>query len=204
MCTSHCRCHCHCLSVCLSVSRHHCCPAVLPAAVGSASTGSARLWLKTYPGSERTSRRSPCRTWRTSWRASENTRTRSERRPWDRCEEGRHFGKSLQDVRPAQSLFDFFFFFFMCVSLGTAAQNLQQCGGQADQHGPLHQACVLPERTDTSPQQPDDRRRHRRWRGRRWRGESSWVCEWKPPRWRSIPDSRVNLFLSLLRLMWKV
>lgn len=64
-------------------------------------------------------------------------------------------------------------FFFTCMSLGTAAQDLQQCGGQTGQHGPLHQACVLPERTDTSPQQPDDRRRHRRRRGRRWRGESS-------------------------------
>lgn len=141
------------------------------AAAGSASTGSARLWLKTYPGSERTSRRSPCRTWRTSWRASENTRTRSERRPWDRCEEGRHSGKSFQDLRPLSHCLTFFF--FTCMSLGTAAQNLQQCGGQTGQHGPLHQARVLPERTDTSPQQPDDRRRHRRRRGRRWRGESS-------------------------------
>lgn len=73
--------------------------------------------------------------------------------------------KELSRFASTQPLFDFFF--FTCMSIGTAAQNLQQCGGQTGQHGPLHQARVLPERTDTSPQQPDDRRRHRRRRGRR-------------------------------------
>lgn len=135
-------------------------------AAGSASTASARLWLKTSPDCARTSRRCPCRTWRTSWRASESTRTRSERRPWDR-HEGRRSWEELAKRASARRLFDIP---LLCTCLGAAASNLQQCSGQAGQHGPLHQACVLAERTDVSPSQPDDRRRHRRRWGCRWRG----------------------------------
>lgn len=45
------------------------------------------------------------------------------------------------------------------VSLGTAAQDFQQCSCQTGQYGPLHQACVLFERTNSlsHSQRPDDK-----------------------------------------------